>query len=135
MRGGQCRAALLLFIPEARVMATVSARSRRSPRPVTCAEGPQAAAAARKASPRFPRSSGQQVPTATGAVDGTRELGVNTLTRDELAALPQGDVRLLDTDSAQGLLASTELARVAYVAADGTPRVFRCFSTGPGRRW
>jgi hypothetical protein len=38
--------------------------------------------------------------------------------------LKQGDVRLLDTDIAQGLLASTELARVAYVAADGTPRVF-----------
>ncbi|MEV4317432.1 pyridoxamine 5'-phosphate oxidase family protein [Actinocrispum sp. NPDC049592] len=41
-----------------------------------------------------------------------------------LGTLPQGDVRLLDTDIAQGLLASTELARVAYVAADGTPRVF-----------
>lgn len=41
-----------------------------------------------------------------------------------LGTLPQGDVRLLDTEIAQGLLASTELARVAYVAADGTPRVF-----------
>jgi hypothetical protein len=40
------------------------------------------------------------------------------------AALKQGDVRLLDTDVAQRLLASTELARLAYVAADGTPRVF-----------
>lgn len=49
---------------------------------------------------------------------------MNPLTREELAALPQGDVRLLDSDIAQGLLASTELARVAYVAADGTPRVF-----------
>lgn len=49
---------------------------------------------------------------------------MHTLTRQELAALPQGDVRLLDSDIAQSLLASTELARVAYVAADGTPRVF-----------
>ncbi|MGQ0841193.1 pyridoxamine 5'-phosphate oxidase family protein [Actinokineospora sp.] len=38
--------------------------------------------------------------------------------------LPQGDVGLLDTDVARHLLASTELARLAYVAADGTPRVF-----------
>ncbi|WP_233358763.1 pyridoxamine 5'-phosphate oxidase family protein [Thermomonospora amylolytica] len=38
--------------------------------------------------------------------------------------LPQGDVRLLETDLARRLLASTELARLAYVAADGTPRVF-----------
>jgi hypothetical protein len=42
----------------------------------------------------------------------------------DLMALPQGDVRLLDTDLARGLLASTELARMAYVAKDGTPRVF-----------
>ncbi|GLY67410.1 pyridoxamine 5'-phosphate oxidase family protein [Amycolatopsis taiwanensis] len=49
---------------------------------------------------------------------------MHTLTREELAALPQGDVRLLDSDIAQVLLTSTELARVAYVAADGTPRVF-----------
>jgi Pyridoxamine 5'-phosphate oxidase len=40
-----------------------------------------------------------------------------------MSALPQGDVRLLDTPVAQRLLASTELARLAYVAADGTPRV------------
>ncbi|MFC5180752.1 pyridoxamine 5'-phosphate oxidase family protein [Actinomadura harenae] len=38
--------------------------------------------------------------------------------------LPQGDVRLLRTDVAQRLLHSTELARVAYVAKDGTPRNF-----------
>ncbi|WP_431918595.1 pyridoxamine 5'-phosphate oxidase family protein [Amycolatopsis tucumanensis] len=37
--------------------------------------------------------------------------------------LPQGDLRLLDTDLAQRMLASTELARLAYVAPDGTPRV------------
>jgi pyridoxamine 5'-phosphate oxidase-like protein len=40
------------------------------------------------------------------------------------AALKQGDVRLLEAEVAQRLLASTELARLAYVAADGTPRVF-----------
>lgn len=37
--------------------------------------------------------------------------------------LPQGDVGLLRTDVAQRLLASRELARIAYVAHDGTPRV------------
>lgn len=36
----------------------------------------------------------------------------------------QGDPALLTTDTAQRLLASTELARISYVAADGTPRVF-----------
>lgn len=40
------------------------------------------------------------------------------------ATLPQGDVRLLETEVAQRLLRSTELARLAYVASDGTPRVF-----------
>jgi hypothetical protein len=38
-------------------------------------------------------------------------------------ALPQGDVRLLRSDVAQRLLASSELARLAYTALDGTPRV------------
>jgi hypothetical protein len=42
-------------------------------------------------------------------------------------ALPQGDVRLLDSAPAQRLLASTELARLAYVAADDTPRVLPMF--------
>jgi pyridoxine/pyridoxamine 5'-phosphate oxidase len=37
--------------------------------------------------------------------------------------LPQGDTRLLDDPIAQSLLTSTELARVAYTAKDGTPRV------------
>ena len=37
--------------------------------------------------------------------------------------LPQGDVRLLDTDLAQRLLHSRILARLAYTAADGTPRL------------
>ena len=39
------------------------------------------------------------------------------------APLPQGDPRLLDTDAARQLLASTVPARMGYLAADGTPRV------------
>jgi nitroimidazol reductase NimA-like FMN-containing flavoprotein (pyridoxamine 5'-phosphate oxidase superfamily) len=45
------------------------------------------------------------------------------LSQEELMDLPQGDVRLLQTDVAQRLLVSKELARLAYVAKDGTPRV------------
>jgi Pyridoxamine 5'-phosphate oxidase len=45
-------------------------------------------------------------------------------TSADAMALPQGDVGLLDTEVAQRLLSSTELARVAYTASDGTPRVF-----------
>jgi Pyridoxamine 5'-phosphate oxidase len=37
--------------------------------------------------------------------------------------LQQGDLRLLETDSAQQLFASSTPARVGYVALDGTPRV------------
>jgi hypothetical protein len=37
--------------------------------------------------------------------------------------LPQGDLRLLDTDIARRLLASTIPARVAYISRDGSPRV------------
>jgi hypothetical protein len=37
--------------------------------------------------------------------------------------LPQGDCRLLEHEVAQRLLVSKEMARVAYVARDGTPRV------------
>jgi hypothetical protein len=37
--------------------------------------------------------------------------------------LPQGDRRLLESDAAKRLLASTIPARFAYVATDGTPRV------------
>lgn len=43
---------------------------------------------------------------------------------EEAMALPQGDVGLLNTEIAQRLLNSTEPARMALVAADGTPRVF-----------
>ncbi|MEV6303340.1 pyridoxamine 5'-phosphate oxidase family protein [Actinoplanes sp. NPDC051861] len=37
--------------------------------------------------------------------------------------IPQGDPELLQHETAQRLLGSTELARLAYVAHDGTPRV------------
>jgi Pyridoxamine 5'-phosphate oxidase len=42
---------------------------------------------------------------------------------DDAMCLPRGHLGLLETPVAQRLLASTELARLAYVAADGTPRV------------
>jgi Pyridoxamine 5'-phosphate oxidase len=42
---------------------------------------------------------------------------------DDATRLPQGHLGLLETPVAQRPLASTELARLAYVAADGTPRV------------
>lgn len=50
--------------------------------------------------------------------------GTAMQTTPDVMSLPQGDVRLLTSPVAQRLLASTELARVAYVASDGTPRVF-----------
>jgi hypothetical protein len=37
--------------------------------------------------------------------------------------MEQGNPRLLDEEVAQRLLASTEYARIAYIALDGTPRV------------
>jgi nitroimidazol reductase NimA-like FMN-containing flavoprotein (pyridoxamine 5'-phosphate oxidase superfamily) len=37
--------------------------------------------------------------------------------------VPQGDVRLLETDTARRLLATPVPARLAYTAKDGTPRV------------
>lgn len=37
---------------------------------------------------------------------------------------PQGSIQLLDTDVAQYLLQSTNLAHVSYIATDGAPRVF-----------
>ncbi|WP_240810219.1 pyridoxamine 5'-phosphate oxidase [Actinomadura sp. WMMA1423] len=46
--------------------------------------------------------------------------------------LPQGDVRLLETDVAQRLLQSTIPARLAYVAPDGTPRVMSTWFTWTG---
>jgi hypothetical protein len=41
----------------------------------------------------------------------------------EAASLPQGDVRLLDTPTAQRLLTTPLVARLAYNGNDGTPRV------------
>jgi len=41
----------------------------------------------------------------------------------ELAAIPQGSAELLDTPLARTLLAAAIPARVAYTAADGTPRI------------
>ncbi|MHA6785737.1 pyridoxamine 5'-phosphate oxidase family protein [Pseudonocardia saturnea] len=40
-----------------------------------------------------------------------------------MTTLLQGDTALLDTDLARELLASTEPARLAFTAGDGTPRV------------
>jgi hypothetical protein len=42
---------------------------------------------------------------------------------DSQDPLPQGDLRLLDSDVAQSLLTSTVPARLGYTAKDGTPRV------------
>ncbi len=47
--------------------------------------------------------------------------------------IPQGDLALLDTPAAQALLTSTVPARVAYVAADGTPRVYPTHFVWDGR--
>ena len=40
------------------------------------------------------------------------------------ATVPQGHLDLITSDTARRLLASRELARLAYTAGDGTPRVF-----------
>jgi hypothetical protein len=52
------------------------------------------------------------------------EVTVKVKDPEDALALQQGDVGLLNSEVAKRLLASTELARLAYVAADGTPRVF-----------
>ncbi len=46
------------------------------------------------------------------------------LSQDEIISLPQGDPRLLGHEMAQRLLVSDEIARLAYLGADGKPRVF-----------
>jgi hypothetical protein len=46
-----------------------------------------------------------------------------TVDPDRVRTLPQGDPRLLGSDTAIRLLASTVPARFGYLAADGTPRV------------
>jgi hypothetical protein len=40
-----------------------------------------------------------------------------------VAVIPQGSLKLLDTEMAKKLLRSTIPARLAYIAKDGTPRV------------
>lgn len=45
------------------------------------------------------------------------------MTPDNGTAIPQGDLRLLESEVAQRLLTSNPLARLGYVAHDGTPRV------------
>jgi hypothetical protein len=52
----------------------------------------------------------------------------------QTAAIPQGDARLLDSDVARRLPASTEPARLAYVAADATPRVLPSLAEEFGER-
>jgi Pyridoxamine 5'-phosphate oxidase len=48
---------------------------------------------------------------------------MTTTTRPEPTVLPQGDLRLLQEPTAQRLLNSSALARLAYVAHDGSPRL------------
>ena len=47
----------------------------------------------------------------------------NTNAVEDTARLPQGDLRLLETSLAQELLRSSIPARLAFIAADRTPRV------------
>jgi hypothetical protein len=47
----------------------------------------------------------------------------STSTGKHLERLPQGDLRLLETDIAKELLRSSIPARLAFIATDGTPRV------------
>jgi hypothetical protein len=47
---------------------------------------------------------------------------IDTATVNTLAEVPQGDLRLLNDPAARALLGSTEMAHLAYVWRDGTPR-------------
>jgi hypothetical protein len=47
----------------------------------------------------------------------------STQAPEDRGPLPQGDLRLLETDLAQELLSSSIPARLRFVATDGTPRV------------
>jgi hypothetical protein len=58
----------------------------------------------------------------------TTDAGTDTST-----PLPQGDLRLLETDLAQRLLRSTIPARLAYVATDGSPRIVPTWFEWTGR--
>ena len=42
---------------------------------------------------------------------------------NDSAGMPQGDLALLETETAQRLLAATIPARMAFIAPDGTPRI------------
>ena len=46
-----------------------------------------------------------------------------TTAPNDSAGMPQGDLALLETETAQRLLASAIPARMAFVALDGTPRI------------
>lgn len=50
-------------------------------------------------------------------------MSTSTRTAEHAERLPQGDLRLLETDLAQRLLHSSIPARLAFIATDGTPRV------------
>lgn len=50
----------------------------------------------------------------------------------EFMKLRQGDLRLLETEQAKTLLSGRDPARVAYVAADGTPRVYPTYFVWDG---
>jgi hypothetical protein len=52
---------------------------------------------------------------------------------DAAQPLPQGDLRLLETELAQELLRSSIPARMAFVATDGTPRVVPTWFEWNGR--
>src|SRR5215211_4826269 len=55
--------------------------------------------------------------------------------RDTPMTLEQGDLRLLECDLAQRLLASTIPARYAYTALDGTPRIVGSWFTWTGEEF
>jgi hypothetical protein len=57
----------------------------------------------------------------------------NTQQAEHTQELPQGDLRLLETDLAQRLLHSSIPARLAFVWTDGTPRVIPTWFHWTGR--
>jgi hypothetical protein len=60
---------------------------------------------------------------AVTASKGADAIGQNHQGSGGTMALPQGDLRLLESDVAKRLLTSTIPARFAYIARDSTPRV------------
>jgi hypothetical protein len=57
----------------------------------------------------------------------------STAALESTGQLPQGDLRLLDTDLAQRLLHSSIPARLAFVWTDGTPRIVPTWFHWTGR--